>query len=121
EVAPARLSLRQVARTPMLAMDVRPSATQRIGKRLLDRVLGGLLILLALPVLLGAMVLIRAGSPGSPLYRQTRIGRDGSEFTMFKLRTMFTDADARRAALLAHSEGNDLMFKMRHDPRVTRI
>src|SRR5699024_8099696 len=48
-----------------------------------------------------------------------RLGGEGREYSMFQLRTRYSDADRRRTELLDHSDGNDLMFKMRSDPRVT--
>lgn len=119
DVAPVRMALRSLPGAPMVAMTIRPSRSQRLAKGALDRTLGTMLFLAALPVLVTSMVFIRAGSTGPALYRQTRLGRDGREFTMLKLRTMYTDADRRRSELLDHSDGNDLMFKMRSDPRVT--
>ncbi len=55
------------------------------------------------------------------LFRQTRIGIDGRQFTMLKFRSMVVDAEARRAALEAFNEGNGVLFKMKRDPRVTRV
>ena len=64
------------------------------------------LLAAALPVLAITCLVIRADSPGSAIYRQVRVGRDGRHFTMFKLRTMYTDADRQRAALLGHNESD---------------
>ena len=91
------------------------------AKTALDRTLGGLIMLVALPVILVAALAVRLTSPGPAFYKQTRIGVDGAEFTMWKLRTMYVDADRRRAELLGSSEGNAILFKMRHDPRVTSV
>jgi lipopolysaccharide/colanic/teichoic acid biosynthesis glycosyltransferase len=66
-------------------------------------------------------VLVKRSSPGPVFYRQTRVGLRGEAFTMFKFRSMVQDADAHLAELAQHSEGNGVMFKMRQDPRVTRI
>ena len=55
------------------------------------------------------------------IFRQQRVGRDGRPFTMFKFRSMFVDAEARKAALLASNEmQGGVIFKMKRDPRVTR-
>ncbi len=82
---------------------------------------GGLVF--AAPLLLTAMAAIRLTSPGSPLLRQTRIGQDGKPFTLWKLRSMYQDADARRAALLAANQhGADAVtFKLKADPRITPV
>jgi lipopolysaccharide/colanic/teichoic acid biosynthesis glycosyltransferase len=55
------------------------------------------------------------------LFRQTRVGANGEHYTIFKFRSMVADADARLQELLAHNEGSGLLFKMRHDPRVTPV
>ncbi|WP_147918531.1 sugar transferase [Ruania zhangjianzhongii] len=121
EVAAARVAVRPVSGTPLLTVAIGPSRTQHSIKVALDRVLGGVLLAGALPVLAVAALLVRIGSAGSPFYTQQRAGRDGTTFTMFKLRTMYVDADRRRAELLAHSDGNEVMFKMRNDPRITPV
>lgn len=121
EVAPARVALRPVAGTPLLTVAIGPSRFQHSIKTAIDRVLGAVLLAGALPVLAVAALLVRIGSSGSPFYPQQRAGRDGTSFTMYKLRTMYVDADRRRAELLKHSDGNAVMFKMRHDPRITPV
>ncbi len=91
-------------------------------KRIMDRVLAAVGLFLLLPVLLAIALLIRRDSPGPALFRQTRVGRDGRQFTMLKFRTMCADAEARRAALAeqnAHAGGT--LFKIRQDPRITSI
>jgi exopolysaccharide biosynthesis polyprenyl glycosylphosphotransferase len=78
----------------------------------------GLVLLAPLMALLA--VLIRLDSPGPAIYRQTRIGRGGRPFTMFKLRTMVDGADALKPSLRALNEADGL-FKIASDPRVTRV
>src|SRR5690606_23561185 len=60
-------------------------------------------------------------SRGGAFFRQRRIGVDGRPFTMVKLRSMYLDAEDRKAALLAQNDGTGLLFKMRDDPRITRV
>ena len=79
--------------------------------RLLDIVLGGLVLLAAAPLLVIAAIAIRLESRGSPVYRQLRVGRDGRTFELLKLRTMVSGAE-RIGAGLAVNEG---------DPRITRV
>lgn len=121
EVAPVRVALRPISGMPLLTVAIGPSRMQQVAKTAMDRSLGALLLLAALPVLTIAALSVRINSRGPAFYRQTRFGRDGSAFTMLKLRTMHVDADRRRAELLARSEGNDVMFKMRYDPRITSV
>jgi exopolysaccharide biosynthesis polyprenyl glycosylphosphotransferase len=90
-------------------------------KSAVDRCGAALGLLLLAPVLLLLAVLIRLDSPGPALYRQVRVGRDQETFTMWKFRSMVTDADRRKEHLAARNECDGLMFKMRRDPRVTRM
>lgn len=80
----------------------------------------GALTLLA-PVLLALIVLIRLDSPGPALFRQLRVGRDERGFTMYKLRTMTLGADRQVLELHAQNEADGSLFKIRSDPRVTRL
>ncbi|MEV7614863.1 sugar transferase [Streptomyces sp. NPDC089799] len=94
---------------------------QPLLKSVLDRAGAGLGLLLLSPVFLGIVAAIRLGSRGPAFYRQHRIGRDGEPFVMWKFRTMVVDADRLKAELSAANENDGLMFKMRRDPRVTRV
>jgi lipopolysaccharide/colanic/teichoic acid biosynthesis glycosyltransferase len=91
-------------------------------KRTLDILLAGPLFILLLPIF-GLLVLaIRLESPGPALFKQTRVGRWGQIFTMYKFRSMYMDAEARKAELLAENEmSGGVTFKMQRDPRITRI
>lgn len=64
---------------------------------------------------------IRRQSGASVLYRQTRIGQNGRHFMLYKFRTMYADAEARLADLLAQNEMQGHMFKLRNDPRITPV
>ncbi|MBD8870497.1 exopolysaccharide biosynthesis polyprenyl glycosylphosphotransferase [Nocardioides donggukensis] len=121
-VSPHRVSATQALGTTLLNVSPsRPSAGGRLAKAAIDRVGGVLLLGVALPVLALLFLLVRIDSPGNPVFRQTRIGRDGVPFRMFKLRTMYVDSEARLAELLDRNEVDGNLFKIRHDPRVTRI
>lgn len=92
-------------------------------KRASDIVLASVaLILLALPMAIIAL-LIRLDSPGQIIYGQRRIGKNGAPFTFYKFRSMYVDADKDKAHLLASAEytGDRVMFKMKDDPRRTRV
>ncbi len=102
------------------------SGGRRVVKVAFDRVLTGGLALLALPLMLVVAVVIRMDSPGPVLFRQKRVGAEGRVFDMVKFRTMCVDAEARLTTLraeagLAPDAGNDVLFKMKSDPRVTRV
>jgi len=95
-------------------------ATATVVKQLLDR-LGALLIITAiLPILLAVIVAIRLDG-GPAFFTQVRVGRGGRTFRMVKFRSMVVDAEALKAKLLAANEGSGPLFKMRNDPRITRI
>jgi lipopolysaccharide/colanic/teichoic acid biosynthesis glycosyltransferase len=100
----------------------RPGLTRgaELAKRGFDLVVAATALLLAAPLLALISLLVRLGSPGPTLFRQTRVGRGGLHFEMLKFRTMVEDAEARKGQLLEHNEREGL-FKMREDPRVTRI
>ncbi len=91
-------------------------------KRLLDILLAGPLFILALPFFGLLALAIRLESPGPALFMQARVGRWGTLFKMYKFRSMYSDAEARKAELLAANEmAGGVTFKMQRDPRITRI
>ena len=73
------------------------------------------------PILLLAALAVRVDSPGPPFFSQRRAGRGGRAFRMYKLRTMVRDAESQLPGLLSFDELAEPMFKLRNDPRVTRI
>ena len=93
----------------------------RGSKRAFDLIGALLIILLLTPLWITIALLIKAESPGPILFRQRRIGRDGQPFRMLKFRTMVQGADARKPALLHLNEAADGLFKIYHDPRITRV
>ncbi|MDT9594385.1 sugar transferase [Nocardioides zeae] len=98
-----------------------PSRATRWTGAVLDRVLGALLLVLSAPLLVGALVLVRLDSRGPALFRQERVGRHGRRFVMLKIRTMHQGAEAQRARLAARNDADGALFKLRSDPRVTRV
>jgi lipopolysaccharide/colanic/teichoic acid biosynthesis glycosyltransferase len=89
-------------------------------KRGFDLVLASVACLVALLPGLLIAAMVKLGSPGPILFRQTRVGRHGRPFEMLKFRTMVDNADAMKSQLAAVSEADGL-FKMRRDPRLTRL
>ena len=91
-------------------------------KRGLDLVGAAALVVLCAPILGAIALAIKLEDRGPVLFRQTRVGRHGCLFTMLKFRSMVPDAEARKAALMAQNEMSDgILFKIRKDPRVTRV
>ena len=94
---------------------------EQVIKRIMD-VAGGLAgIVLFSPVMLLAALAIKLDSPGPVIFRQTRVGKNGRTFQIYKFRSMYVDAEARKKELMAQNEMNGLMFKMEDDPRITRV
>lgn len=91
------------------------------AKRVFDIVLASTGIVLTAPIVALAAVAIRLDSKGPVFFRQVRVGRDGAEFEMIKLRTMTADAETRRAEVEALNERDGALFKVADDPRVTRV
>ncbi len=121
DVAAPRLSLRPTAGLSLLEVEVGAPSHRMLAKAVLDRVLGSLLLLAAAPVIAAAVLAVRLTSPGPAFFRQERVGVDGTTFTMWKIRSMYVDADERRAELLDANEGAGVLFKMHDDPRVTPV
>lgn len=91
------------------------------ARRVFDVTISATALLILAPILLLAALAIRLESGGPVLFRQTRVGKDGKTFTMLKFRSMYRDAEARRAALLQSSDRAGICFKSRTDPRITRV
>ena len=110
---------------PLLGLaPARLSNSSLFLKRTMDLVVSGLALVLLAPFVAVIAVAIKLDSPGPVHFRQVRMGRGGRTFTIFKFRTMTTDADARKAEvahLNKHVGGDDRMFKIPDDPRVTRV
>ncbi len=90
-------------------------------KRALDLMLSGLGLLFLSPIFMILALLIQRDSGGNVFFRQTRVGVRGKLFTMYKFRSMYDDAEARRAELLSRSEACGPLFKLKEDPRITPV
>lgn len=122
EVAGPRLHVDAVLGIPLLRLSM-PTFTggRRAVKEVVDRLGAAVLLVLFAPLMVFVGLLVLADSPGGAFYRQRRVGKDGREFTIFKFRTMVSGADRARAELADRNEGAGLLFKLRRDPRVTRV
>ena len=93
-----------------------------VGRRVQDIVFSILAMIVLGPIMLITMIAILIDDPsGSPIYRQQRCGRDGKRFAMFKFRSMHMGAEARLNDLLKDNERDGPAFKMKEDPRITRV
>ncbi|WAU82974.1 sugar transferase [Streptomyces sp. Qhu-G9] len=122
EVAGPRLHVDAVLGIPLLRVSM-PTFTggRRVVKGVVDRIGATILLTLFAPLMVFVGLLVLTDSRGGAFYRQRRIGKNGREFTMLKFRTMVAGADRARAELADLNEGAGLLFKLRRDPRVTRV
>ncbi|GAA4018392.1 sugar transferase [Allokutzneria multivorans] len=122
EVAGPRLHVAPVFGLTMLWVSAPTfSGIPRLFKAVMDRVGALVLTLLAAPVLLLIAAAIKLDDGGPVFYRQSRVGRGGTAFPMLKFRSMVVDAHAMRPTLASANQGSGPLFKMRRDPRVTRV
>lgn len=121
DIAGPRVHVRPISGLPLIHVDY-PVFTGRryLAKRLFDIVATSLGIIVLSPVLLVIALLVRSDG-GPALFRQERIGINGKRFGMLKFRSMVPNAEELLAGLVHSSEGNDVLFKMKDDPRVTKV
>ena len=92
------------------------------GKRLFDIFFATLILLFFLPLMIVIAIVIVIDDPSAgPFYKQIRVGRHGKEFYMYKFRTMRANADQMIEQLAKQNEMDGPVFKMKHDPRITRV
>ncbi|MEI2279468.1 sugar transferase [Paenarthrobacter ilicis] len=120
-VAGPRIHWRPVEGLPLMHVDIpHYSGGKHTLKRLMDMAVAATALALLAPLLLALAVIVRSDSPGPVLFRQERIGRRGTTFTMLKFRSMVVDAESHLENLAQQNEGAGVLFKIRGDPRVTR-
>ena len=96
--------------------------TSQAFKRLMDMILAIIAIILGSPVFLLTGLIVKFTSPGPIIFWQVRVGKYGRHFKFYKFRSMYVDAEARKAELLKLNESGDgVIFKMKRDPRITPI
>ena len=124
DIGGPRIHTRPVQGLPLIHVETPTYSGRKLyTKRAFDLVGSGLLTVALSPVLLVLAVLVKATSPGPVFFLQERVGLNGGTFPMVKFRSMVVDAEARLQELSAldRAEGNDVLFKMRNDPRVTKV
>jgi exopolysaccharide biosynthesis polyprenyl glycosylphosphotransferase len=122
DVAGPRTVLRQAGGLRLLHVEEPTFAgPQRVAKEVLDRVSAAVALVVLAPVFAAIAVAVKLDSPGPVFFRQTRVGRRGGRFAMVKFRTMVVDAERLLPGLEGRNEADGLLFKVRDDPRVTRV
>jgi exopolysaccharide biosynthesis polyprenyl glycosylphosphotransferase len=124
DIGGPRIHTRPVQGLPLIHVETPTYSGRKLyTKRAFDIVAATVLVLLLSPVLLLLALLVKCTSPGPALFLQERVGLNGRSFRMIKFRSMVIDAEERLQELSAldRAEGNDILFKMRDDPRVTGV
>jgi exopolysaccharide biosynthesis polyprenyl glycosylphosphotransferase len=118
----SRMVVESIQGTPTIAFDINGiNASGLFYKRVLDFV-GGLVGMILLGIMAPLVALaIKLDSPGPILFKQRRVGQHGRVFWLYKFRTMHVDAEHRKKELMSRNEMNGHMFKIKNDPRVTRV
>ncbi|MCP5032915.1 MAG: sugar transferase [Actinomycetia bacterium] len=117
-----RLTVRPLGRFPVVYIEPRSRHGWRAAaKRLFDVTVASSALICLSPVMVALALLVRLGSSGPILFRQERVGKEGEPFMMLKFRTMVVGAEDMLAELETTDEGAGPLFKMKQDPRVTRI
>jgi exopolysaccharide biosynthesis polyprenyl glycosylphosphotransferase len=119
ELVPRRFDVERFGGQPYIGF----AAAARVSwlKRAVDLLATSMGLLLISPLLLAIALTIKLDSPGPVFYRQERVGKHGRRFNMLKFRSMRPDADKLLVLLREHNEASGPLFKMRRDPRVTRV
>jgi exopolysaccharide biosynthesis polyprenyl glycosylphosphotransferase len=121
DVAGPRTTIRPVAGLPLLHLDHPEfTGTRLVIKAAFDRTLALAALVFALPLIALLALAVKLDDGGPAFFRQTRVGKDGRMFTVYKFRTMVIHAEQRRADLRQTSGQHSVLFKLRNDPRVTR-
>lgn len=97
------------------------SGAQLALKRFADVIISIIGIILSIPIVAVVAIPLLIESPGPLIFKQERVGKNGRIFKMYKLRSMYKDAEKRKAELMKHNKMDGLMFKMDNDPRITKV
>ena len=122
DVRGSQMSMGEMDGLPMLSFTSAPTdEVALLFKRAFDVLSSGVALLLLSPAFLATAVAVKLDSPGPIFFRQTRVGKNGRPFKLLKFRSMHIDAEARLESLRAQNEASGPVFKMKNDPRVTRV
>jgi len=122
DVAGPRTTIRPTAGLTLLHVDhPQLSGPRQVLKDLFDRGVAGMALILLSPLMIAVAIAVKLPDSGPALFTQTRVGKDGRPFKIYKFRTMVVDAEKRLAELRAKNENDGVLFKMRRDPRITAV
>ncbi len=122
EMSVSRVDVNTIAGIPLIAFkEVSIHGWNRFVKRVVDVAVAAGVLVGLLPLWLLVALAVKLDSPGPVLFRQTRVGRGGLPFTLYKFRSMHVGADQRWRELLQWNEADGPIFKMRNDPRLTHV
>jgi len=110
----------QRMRLQLITWVIRNKIAQNV-KRLFDLIIATIMFIFASPFMLLVAIAIKLDSPGPVIFRQKRVGKNAQPFFCYKFRSMCVDAEARKAMLVNLNESDEVVFKMKNDPRVTRV
>lgn len=122
DIAGPRIHTQQVAGLPLIHVTTPTlEGGQRVAKRMFDVLVSAALIIATAPIMALIAVAVLLDSRGGVFFKQERVGIEGKLFMMLKFRSMVSDAETQLADLRDRNEGSGLLFKMKNDPRVTRV
>lgn len=123
DVGGHRLHLRNSAEQQVLIASLpQYRTTTYVIKRIIDIVLSAVALIVSSPIMLGVAIAIKLDDGGPVLFKQTRVGIHGKPFTMYKFRSMVTNAEEIKAKLAAESgQADRFIFKLKDDPRITKV
>jgi exopolysaccharide biosynthesis polyprenyl glycosylphosphotransferase len=122
DVAGPQISVRPVVDVPLAQVELpRLKFGPRVVKRVADRLVALIGLLVLAPLLVAIALVIRVSSGGPVIFRQVRVGLGGRHFKVWKFRTMVRDAESSLSSLMHLNEQDGVLFKMRNDPRVTAV
>jgi exopolysaccharide biosynthesis polyprenyl glycosylphosphotransferase len=122
DVAGPRTTIRPTAGLTLLHVDhPQLSGPRQVLKDLFDRCAAAIALILLSPLLLALAVMIRRSDDGPALFTQTRVGKNGEPFKIYKFRTMVVDAEERFSEVQTQNDNDGVIFKMYSDPRITTV
>jgi exopolysaccharide biosynthesis polyprenyl glycosylphosphotransferase len=118
----SHLDVEDLGGVPMIGVkEISIGRSEELFKRAADVILSVVLLALLWPLFVIIGVIIKLESPGPVIFRQIRVGKEEQLFTCYKFRSMHADAEEQRESLMDRNEAGDVLFKIRDDPRVTKV